>query len=511
MKRQIIKIVLVSLIIFGFFSTAQADTTIHLSIKTPTSTIYDKDITVTPCNSDHGNTETVLATPYCAILQTALPNDWSWYGSGAFLNSVNSIAGFTTKDKTGADVYHYWNWSINGTDGTTGLNEYTLQPSDVISLYFIDPAPDPTPTIIFASGPLITPTPSTTPTPTPTTSSTGAASGTLTTKPSFDIEKAFGFLINEQRGNGSWGEDLYTDWAAPAFASGNHLEPTLKLIRYLEDVKIAGMSITDTERHVMALMSLGLNPYNINGGNYIAKIVSSFDGKQFGDKNEDNDDIFALIVLQNTGYKLEDKIISDDLIFVLSKQKENGSWDESPDLTGAGVEALSVFKEKTEVKNALLKAKDYLKQNQKDNGGWNNNASSTAWALEGILALGEKPEDWVKNNNSPLDYLATIQDTDGGVKDESISNKIWETTYVLTALSGKSWNQVLQNFEKPITPALVTVKNNPTKQNMLIVKSENKIQNTATVIEAVSDTPPATGNNQPNWFLRLLRSIFGLN
>ena len=48
----------------------------------------------------------------------------------------------------------------------------------------------------------------------------------------------------------------------------------------------------------MALMSLGLDPYNTNGENYINKIISGFDRKQFGDASVDNDDIFALITLQ---------------------------------------------------------------------------------------------------------------------------------------------------------------------------------------------------------------------
>ena len=96
----------------------------------------------------------------------------------------------------------------------------------------------------------------------------------------------------------------------------------------------------------------------------------------------------------------------------------------------------------------MAKAKDYLKQNQKDAGGWDN-VSSTAWAMEGILALSEKPEDWIKNNNNPLDYLASMQDADGGTKNDDKKSKLWETAYVATALSGKTWNQIMQKFEKP--------------------------------------------------------------
>lgn len=140
MKKQIIKIALVSFVVFGFFSIAYADTVIHLSIETPTTTLYNQDITVIPCNSDNNSTMTVAVTAYCAIRQSGIQNDWNWaWAPGAFLNSLGNIAGYTTKDKDNKDVYHYWNWSLNGMEGTTGLNQYELQPNDLISLNFIDP------------------------------------------------------------------------------------------------------------------------------------------------------------------------------------------------------------------------------------------------------------------------------------------------------------------------------------------------------------------------------------
>ena len=88
-------------------------------------------------------------------------------------------------------------------------------------------------------------------------------------------------------------------------------------------------------------------------GKFIKKITSEFDGKQFGDINQDNDDIFALIVLQNVGYTEDEIIISNTINFILSKQKDNGSWDESVDMTGAAIEALIFFKENTKVKNSV--------------------------------------------------------------------------------------------------------------------------------------------------------------
>jgi len=525
MKNQIFKIILISFAFFCFFNTAYADTTIHLKISTPTSTIYDQDIPVAPCDNDNNGETIAIATPYCAILQLQpeIQSDWSWNDtySAYFLNSINNISGSVTQDNNGNDVYHYWSWSIGPDVAMVGLSSYELNPNDLISLDFIDPVPEPLPSGNNGlGGGVITPTIETTISAIPEVPFIPEVPSIPLVKPTFDLKKAFDFLFTQQKENGSFGEDLYTDWIALALASGNYQDQTIKLIKYFGEYKNENMSLTDSERHAMALMSLGLNPYNTNGKNYIEKIITSFDGIQFGDINEDNDDIFALIVLQNVGYLQDEKIIKNDISFILSKQKEDGSWDGNVDMTGAAIEALAAFSPTPGVGESLAKAREFLRQKQKETGGWNN-ASSTAWAIEGILALGEKVEDWKKNDpaidgasNTPLDYLATVQDTDGGIKNlstekegENIQNKIWETAYVASALSGKTWNQIMQKFEKIEKPI----------ENKIIVNIPKKILKkemlTATVINTI--TPPSittettqTEIPKKSWFRNFLDKIF---
>ncbi|MFA6257948.1 MAG: prenyltransferase/squalene oxidase repeat-containing protein [Candidatus Paceibacterota bacterium] len=327
-------------------------------------------------------------------------------------------------------------------------------------------------------------------------------------EPIFDLKKAFDFLTSQQKENGSFGEDLYTDWVALTLAPANYPEQISKLTKYLKETKIKNPSLTDYERHSMALMALGLNPYNTNGENYIEKIITSFDGTQFGDIHEDNDDIFALIVLQNAGYMITDKMINDDIAFVLKAQNENGSWDNSVDMTGAAIEALSVFSPSPGEGESLKKAREYLKQNQKENGGWGN-VSSTAWAMEGILALNEKVEDWKKGENTPLNYLATIQDVDGGMKNDNLNNKIWETAYVASVLSDKTWNQIMQKFEKP---KIETVEKIVVKNPRKFIKKETL---TATAINTTPSPSIPTQTEQKeipqkNWFAKLIDSIFSI-
>ena len=64
----------------------------------------------------------------------------------------------------------------------------------------------------------------------------------------------------------------------------------------------SSVSVTDYERHAMALMTLGINPYNGTSVNYIQKIVDSFDGNQIGDPSLINDDVFAIFPLVKSGY-----------------------------------------------------------------------------------------------------------------------------------------------------------------------------------------------------------------
>ena len=346
----------------------------------------------------------------------------------------------------------------------------------------------------------------------------------IVSKTVFDIKKALEFLSSQQNENGSFGEDIYTDWSAVAFGSSSENQETkTKLTKYLSENKLSGNNLTDYERRSMALMALRLNPYNINNENYIEKIIKNFDGTQFGDIQEDNDDIFALIVLQNAGFTQDEKIIENTINFILSKQKENGSWDESIDMTGAGIEALSIYKENEKVKLALEKAKEFLKQKQKEDGSWSN-ISSTAWALQGILALGEKIEDWKKNENTPIDYIALNQDTDGGIKNENLQNKIWQTSYVLTSLSGKTWNQIIQKFDKQNTKALEIIPeknltsniNSPHKTKFIKKISKFQKINTKKIEEAVKIDENQIKENIPeipqkdNWFKRLLKRIFNI-
>jgi hypothetical protein len=295
------------------------------------------------------------------------------------------------------------------------------------------------------------------------TSSSGEVLG-ASTEAMLDRDKALKFLLSKQNADGGFGELMYTDWVTLALVTGNNQNEVIKLIRHHTESKPVLDRLTDYERHAMALMSLGLNPHNTQGVNYIEKILSTYssENKQFGELIEDNDDTFALIVLKNAGYDETDSRIVSSLAFVLGRQWEDGSWDGSVDMTGATIAMLSNFTETDVIKNAMAKGRTYLKNTQERNGSWNNSLSSTAWALEGIKALKEKPENWENKYKSPLDYLLGHQDTDGGMKNlsfkeepQDLNTQIWQTAYVVSALAPTTWNERMQKWSKleTATPA----------------------------------------------------------
>ena len=414
MKNKIITIIFGLSVLF-LSSYVYADTQINLQIKTPNKTIYDNSINVTPCDSDSKGS--MFETPYCAILESGVSNTWDWtWAPGAFVASIDGIFGSTTKDKDGNPVYHYWSWSLNGSEAMDALNQYVLKPGDTILLNFVDPVDD---TIVSSPG-------------------GGGAYIASVSKKNFSMNDALKFISSNQKEDGSFGLPMYTDWVAIGAGDSDLIKTGL--VKYIKDNDIISSVTTENERHAMALMSLGINPYTGTKINYIKKIVDSFDGEQFGDNTLINDDIFALIVLKNAGYSINDEIIKKDISYIVSKQNVNGSWD-STDMTAATLQALKGFENLNDVFSAINKGQNYLISTERTDGGFNN-SFTTSWVLQALF----NSEKILKAE----DYLAAQQSSDGGIDSIStnIDSRIWATSYVIPAILHKSWSDILQKFSK---------------------------------------------------------------
>ncbi|MDO8524073.1 MAG: terpene cyclase/mutase family protein [bacterium] len=324
----------------------------------------------------------------------------------------------------------------------------------------------------------------------------GSGASSAQTHYTVDINKAINFLVFNQNSDGSIGSSIiYSDWAGIALSNFNSGDAKNKLKNYLSTAKYdTNGSITDLERRAMALMALSISPYSGTETDYISKILSAFDGTQIGDPNLFNDDIFALFPLIEAGYSGSDPIIKATIKFIISKQSASGSWG-NVDITAGAIQALSLAKKfgnlDTDTVNlisqSLQTAKNYLKNSQNANGGFNSNTISTAWAVQAIVALDEQVLAWENNGNNPFDFLASRQNSDGGLEDVSVATdtRIWTTAYVIPATLGKTWGEILGSFPKP-------AQNSQNKSNI------NTNQNSVTSTSTTTTTTTTTSTSTPN-------------
>jgi hypothetical protein len=270
----------------------------------------------------------------------------------------------------------------------------------------------------------------------------------------FDISKAISYLQSAQGSDGSFASsDMYTDWAAIAY-QGAHVSGSQYdlLVEYLRSHSHVSTSLTDNERKAMTLLSLGFDPYNFEGTDYVAGIISRFDGTQFGELSLVNDDVFALLPLSYAGYTSRDEIIIKDISFILSRQNPNGSWENSVDMTAATIEALTGFRSVEGVSSSLDKATEYMKSMQQADGGFGS-VFSTAWAAQAESSLNAL---WKVNGIAMSDYFATHQASDGAAlpAEENLSQRIWATSYTILGSLHLPWTSIMHSVSKPAVPTV---------------------------------------------------------
>ena len=412
---------------------------------------------------------------------------------GLYVASINGIEPAGTE---------YWALWLNGGFADCGVGGLVMNEADTLSFILTDWTTNTeSSTIILHIAELAS-------TEIPVT--VAAANSGPILPPPFDIEKALNYLKSVQGPDGSFGgEGLYTDWAAIAFGAANVAgEPVEKITSYFSSHNQISPLLTDNERRAMALLALGLNPYDWHGVNYIEAILRSWDGNQFGNPELVNDDIFALLPLQKAGFTMKNDMIKKDLAFIISKQRKNGSWEESVDMTAAAIQALRPFQDNNNgVYDSLTQAMSYMFNNQGATGGWDS-VYSTSWAAQ---AMHSVDASWVKYGYSPSDYLSLEQAADGGMLPVSatLENRVWATSYAIPAVLGKSWNEILRPATRPALPETIQsteVKNTQatpvispaqiTQDNPVEILPEIPTEITAAVLTAeVIDSLPSDGNS----------------
>lgn len=366
---------------------------------------------------------------------------------GFFLGSING---------TSPGAFQFWNIMLNGTDASVGLSSMAVVTGDILSFQLkqCDSAwsncVGTGSTISFKIGTL-TATPVV---PSPSGGSIGG--GGVFMHPPFDVSLAFQYLANTQNTDGSFGSPMLTDWVAIASAADKPADLRAKLSTYESANPLVSTSITENERHAMALESLGIDPAAGTGVDYIAPIVRAFDGTQIGDPNLVNDDIFAIFPLLHAGYSTSDPIIAATEAFIIAKQGADGSWASSVDLTAAAIQALALMPDTGDTRYAISKAVGYLRGKQKTDGSFGD-PFSTSWMIQAIAAMNGTTADWQQRIYTPDYFLATKQDADGSVMASSTSDRMWATAYAIPAIRRATWDSLLASFPKYVPPVAAPV------------------------------------------------------
>lgn len=525
--------------------TITGTVSVYLQVEADTGTVFPKQLVDVGACSNRQNSATTTVNALCAFDAAVLSTTLTWFNFGAQVDSVDgspagtfpyvwlfflnddisnfgasdyevvegdsilwtlgiqplhialstpspTIGATTTVTVTGFDAFNFAfvpvaGATVVGVGGTTNANgqlDITATSTDALTIYATQTGylQSETTTITAVAAP-----------PAPVVSTGGGGIVHI----QLNVPSALAYLVSKQSANGSFDSppySNYSDWAALAFAASDAGTAKENLRNYLLNFSPTLSNATDYERHAMALMALGINPYTGTSKDYISPILNAFDGTQVGDLSFENDDIFALFPLTHAGYTASDTVIQKIVAFIILRQLPSGAWPGGVDMTAAAVQALVPLSSLPDVPAALTKAEAYLRAQQQTNGGFGT-SFATSWALQAISALGQSSSSWTAGGLTPNDYLASLQQGDGGVEPTTINAdfRIWATVYAVPASLGKTWSSLLSSYSKPTnilsTSALTTATSSATSTIPLVATSTLATATSTPEIIATS-TPP---------------------
>ena len=289
--------------------------------------------------------------------------------------------------------------------------------------------------------------------------SSGTAVGAEAQGSGASVNRAVDYLKGRQLSDGGFAEpgrsssEQLTTWAVCGLASvGQDVGSWRKGGKSPLDFLAAGASklskLTDIEKECLAVCCAGGNPRAFGGRDLAAEIRSRLaaDG-HIGELV--NEHCWGIIALKAAG----EAVPESSRAWLAARQNLDGGFGygagtgSDPDSTGAALQALVAAGEDP-AGSAVKRAISYLHFCQAPDAGFTYNAdqsnvASTAWAVQGIVAAGQDPAgpDWTRSGKTPLDYLASTQQSDGHFRymKSSDANAAWMTAEVLPAISRKAY------------------------------------------------------------------------
>lgn len=275
-----------------------------------------------------------------------------------------------------------------------------------------------------------------------------------------EIASALEYLRGLQQSDGSIGDFATSAWVVMAIAAAGEDPHTwasdgISVVDYLKaNNHLLNLSrASDVERYILAMTAAKEDPRDIGEVDYVAILEGLFNDGQIGESEWLFDDFWGILTLISAGTAVNSTIIQETKEYIKVHQNDDGGWgwavgaNSDVDNTAAALMALLAAGEpldSTPVENGLK----YLKENQQEDGGflsWGvSNSASASWAICAINAAMQDPtsEEWMKNDNTPVNYLLSLQNPDGSFNWSSTEpgmNLALTTAYAIVALCGRTY------------------------------------------------------------------------
>src|SRR3954454_5969137 len=209
----------------------------------------------------------------------------------------------------------------------------------------------------------------------------------------------------------------------------------------------------DIERTILVLRGAGLDPRHFHGQDFVQRLLARR-GKNGSWGGQVNSTAYGILALKAAGAG-----DSHSAAWLRSIQNDDGGWGlaeggaRGADTTGAVLQGIAAAGGGPSVRRGVA----YLRGSQHPGGGFNLtsgpvNAQSTAWAAQGLIAAGASASSVRKGGHSPLDYLASVQASDGHYRYSSTTDQtpVWVNGQALMAVNGAAF---------PLSPVARTVSN----------------------------------------------------
>lgn len=206
--------------------------------------------------------------------------------------------------------------------------------------------------------------------------------------------------------------------------------------------------LNDYARISLTVMSIGMDATDIGGKN----LIDAIEKADFSKESFTGTVAYALIALDAA--KSDNGNVKNKIKNILcSAQREDGGYnsylaaDEASywtasgetDSTGIALQALAPYADEEEIKSIISSATDFIKNEQMDDGGFgawgSGSAESTSMIIAGLCAIGENPENYVRNGKTPVEALTAYINEDGGGKCWDGSSNVMTSYQMLIGLS----------------------------------------------------------------------------